>query len=753
MAFDFSVIKANPFKFLFWAAFAVTLFVFPLISSDYGTTFDEKVHNGHGKMLLEYFTGRSDLAKKSPFTEDGKLKPIPPEDREDFSDLNFFGGTFDLIVAFTQKYLHFTGEFEQRHFINSLFGVLAILFTGLVAMMIAGWRAGFIAFCMLALSPRFVAHSMNNPKDVPFAALFILSVFFIIRFVRELPKPKISTMILLAFAIGLSISIRVAGIMLIPFLLLFSSGKHILAFFTKLIEKEDLVKLFRSTGIALLVSITGYFITALFWPYDRTNPLGVPLKVLSEVSKLAIFNSHDLFMSRWWNPDEMPWYWMPWWTLIGTPLFISAGLITSKFMFIRKISGSDPVSRKAALMLLIVFTLPVAFVIFNHSYIFHDGRHLMFVIPPLVAFCALSWENLFRLNIPRIGKIILSVLLICFSIQPLYWMIKNHPNETTYFTPLIGGVDGAWKKYETDYYGNVMRQGVDWIQKNSKPSAGKQVRIRAPYGMKSCSDYWVYKKPGYVFVWADENSADWDYTLLMTSAAKLDSTILYEWPPIGTVYEVKADQTPLLAVYKNFRNDDPELLFRESSKKAEIDPSPQKYFRLGMLYYRARRFADAIEPFHKAVEKDSSFADAWNNLGACYNITQKYDKAIDAFRHVLTLNPDYALARNNLADATSKMNAALGNKVNPVTFNDTYYVNKSLEFYNKKEYRSCIDLCKEALIINPRNATAYNNMCASYNALQNYSDAARACQKALEINPNFDLARNNLNFAKSKIGK
>src|SRR5205809_850451 len=93
--------KTGVYKLSFFAVLAILLFILPKISGDFGLTFDEKVHTLHGRMLLGYFEGKNDLGKKSPFTGEGKLKNIPPEDRPDYTDLNFFGGTFDFICAWT----------------------------------------------------------------------------------------------------------------------------------------------------------------------------------------------------------------------------------------------------------------------------------------------------------------------------------------------------------------------------------------------------------------------------------------------------------------------------------------------------------------------------------------------------------------------------------------------------------------------------------------------------------------------------
>lgn len=79
------------------------------------------------------------------------------------------------------------------------------------------------------------------------------------------------------------------------------------------------------------------------------------------------------------------------------------------------------------------------------------------------------------------------------------------------------------------------------------------------------------------------------------------------------------------------------------------------------------------------------------------------------------------------------------------------YVNLSLIYYQKSQFRECIDMCYKVLELDPENATAYNNICSSHNSLGEFNKGAIACEKALQINPEYDLARLNLEYALENI--
>jgi hypothetical protein len=153
----------------------------PAVSRDYGITNDEYGHANHGRTVLEYFEGKSQIARIWPIVDghyqitDQKLEPRP-EGGPVWSMMNIFGGTFDLLCEFTYSLFPGLGEFEIRHFYNALFGAGMMVMAGLIAAELGGWRAGVLGLLFAVLSPRLFAHSMNNPKDVPFAALHVYAL-------------------------------------------------------------------------------------------------------------------------------------------------------------------------------------------------------------------------------------------------------------------------------------------------------------------------------------------------------------------------------------------------------------------------------------------------------------------------------------------------------------------------------------------------------------------------------------------------
>jgi protein O-mannosyl-transferase len=70
-----------------------------------------------------------------------------------------------------------------------------------------------------------------------------------------------------------------------------------------------------------------------------------------------------------------------------------------------------------------------------------------------------------------------------------------------------------------------------------------------------------------------------------------------------------------------------------------------------------------------------------------------------------------------------------------------------VDFYNAGDYQKSVEAAQAALTLQPDSAIAYNNICAGYNQLKQWDKAIEACGRALAIDPNYALAKNNLGVA------
>ncbi|MDV7396331.1 phospholipid carrier-dependent glycosyltransferase, partial [Arthrospira platensis SPKY1] len=107
---------------------------------------------------------------------------------------------------------------DIRHWYNALFGWLAMLFVALFVKELAGWRYGLLALAFMWLSPRFLGHSLMNPKDIPFAAGYTMALYFMWRWLKRMPKFSWTDLAGLAGGIAIALGLRAGGLLLFAYL-------------------------------------------------------------------------------------------------------------------------------------------------------------------------------------------------------------------------------------------------------------------------------------------------------------------------------------------------------------------------------------------------------------------------------------------------------------------------------------------------------------------------------------------------------
>ena len=67
-----------------------------------------------------------------------------------------------------------------------------------------------------------------------------------------------------------------------------------------------------------------------------------------------------------------------------------------------------------------------------------------------------------------------------------------------------------------------------------------------------------------------------------------------------------------------------------------------------MTNQASTKYQEAIESYKQAIEIDPDLALAHNNLGLAYCELGKYEEAIESHMQAIRIDPDYALAHYNL---------------------------------------------------------------------------------------------------------
>ena len=189
--------------------------------------------------------------------------------------------------------------------------------------------------------------------------------------------------------------------------------------------------------------------------------------------------------------------------------------------------------------------------------------------------------------------------------------------------------------------------------------------------------------------------------------------------------------------------------------QAEKNPTSDNYINLSLLYYKNGNYQKCIEACEKALNLEPNSALAYNNICSAYNALEEWDKAAAACNKAIKINPDYQVAKNNLTNALNKKSIKdpeeedAANQPTPQK-----YINLSVKYYNQSRFEKCIEAANKAIKLKSDCSEAYNNIGLAYFKLNDYDKSIEAYKKALAINPNNVYAKNNMAYAlKQKNGK
>ncbi len=509
-----------------------------------GINGDDEYQDDYSARLMEHYTGGNPEALK-----------IDPKANDPYNKgkMYYYGGFFDIVTGFANKAMGYTwqdaGYHDVRHVFNAIFGVLAMLFTALLAKEIAGWRAGILTLLFMFLSPRFLGDSLMNPKDIPFAAGYAMAIYYMALFFKKMPNPNWKTALGIVLGIGLAIATRAGGLLLVAFLLLFAGLDFLMKNgFGGLTSEGKTVGKYALWTIGM--AVVGFVLCLPFWPYAMESPISNALEALGEFSKLGV-KIRVLFAGENVMSDETPWNYALTWVWRTIPIFSLIGMIGGLVFLGKFFKKYQPLP---VFMVVFAAIFPLFYVIYKDS-ILHDGwRHLTFVYPTMTVVAALFFlelESMLKAN--KTGKYVIYAVVGLMLLEPAVYIARNTQFPYTYFNPISGGISGAYGNYETDYWGISMKQAVDWLETEGKinPTMKDTVTIGTSFSYVAHA-YLDKKYNGKVKVtyvkFASRYEKPWDYGIFPSRYIKGPQLREGKWPNKRSIHTITANGVPLTAI-------------------------------------------------------------------------------------------------------------------------------------------------------------------------------------------------------------
>ncbi|MBI5521404.1 MAG: glycosyltransferase [Desulfarculus sp.] len=436
---------------------------------DHGLTAGESTQAAYGRQVVNYYA--------SGFGDKSALSAPAPY---------LHGGLFEAVAAVLGKGLPW-GPYQSRHLLTALAGLLGIAGAWRLAGYMAGPRAAFWAVALLAATPLYYGNIFNNSQDIPFAAAFVWSVYYLALSLGNLPRVPRGLTLKLGLALGAGLGVKVGGVILVVWMALLMAlwaVGQLPARPARAITRDLAALLARW---CLPAGAIAYAVMLLGWPWAQGSPLYHPYLAL----RAWVWPGQgqlQLFDGLYYCSLSLPPSYIPKYLLYTLPEVFIVALAALAILGAGRPRPAGGQGRKQAvslgwICLLGAMALPSALAAVSGSDVAGGPGGLIFLAPPLAVLGGAGVDRLagllggWRRGAGR-------VLAGCLALALLYQaslMARLYPYEYVFFNSLIGGLKGAQGKYELDYrgaaYGEALVKLGDIVrqEKASGPASGQRV--------------------------------------------------------------------------------------------------------------------------------------------------------------------------------------------------------------------------------------------------------------------------------------
>ncbi len=487
---------------------ALLYFVVLLIQlPDYGITWDEPIQYSSGQAYTEYFSGKplvvgeiSNIANYGPFMD--------------------IMGSYSYIIL--SKNLGLMDPISAHRVPTAFMAAIAVLVVYLFALRYYNLFIAIISALALACYPHFFAHAHFNVKDIPMAGMYTLVlVLWHEATLRKSWKWSIAAGVALGLAGATKFNAAFIPIVLVLWWLV--------AFRDKLKVDGKFVIPKRWDIIAgFLVSIP---VAVLAWPWLWFSTVEHVKGIIQTFSSVAKGFVVFYFGQGYSSGVDVPWHYPFGYLYAVTPVIL---LILAVIGFIIAVYDTKTLKNRASVLVLLWFlvaTLKISF-----SGMVYDGiRQFFEVVPALALFAGMGAWFCFRLsrsftkNILSAGKsqAAFGIILLLLLWPTLSAMHRLHPYESSYYNGFIGGTQGAVGNLRVSYWGEPIKEGAEWLNKNAERNA----RINA---LEVPNLVLYYTRPDLRVGMGDGG----DYIITLNAF------------PAQALHTVYADGVPILNIYK-----------------------------------------------------------------------------------------------------------------------------------------------------------------------------------------------------------
>lgn len=425
----------------------------------YGRTYDELLQDDYGKRTLAWYLSSG---RDHGFLQYPGWYQMPQH-----------GPFAETVVAATQG---LTGEdWTTRSLVTGVFAILGVLAVALCGYELGGWWMAFLSGAGLALFPRYTGAMLNNSKDVPFTAAMAFVLWLVLRVMRRWngpPRVRVWSTAAVGVAIGAAAAIRVVALIWYPLLGLLAIGwwlRHSAA----VRDRGALLPAVRQHAKAgLIIGVVSMATMCALWPYVMLHPISNLLDSIRSMSNYP-WNGVIPFEGHSYHASALPRRYVLEWLLIGSPVHLVALAVVGAVLALVQLAKVRTGDARIAFVLLYL-GVPIIVLALLRSALYNGLRQFLFLIPAMTLLASYGLGRLWTYLTQRVSRVgvrrvlagTVAVLVLGGQAEALGEMIRLHPYEYVYFSPLVGGFAAAPGRYELDYWGECNKAAAQWLARH-----------------------------------------------------------------------------------------------------------------------------------------------------------------------------------------------------------------------------------------------------------------------------------------------
>ena len=485
---------------------------------DYAISNDEGVQHHYGELIIAYYT--SGFRDQSVFG---------------FQNLYLYGGLFD-IAAVGLSHLVPIDPYDLRHILCALIGIGGIGAAAATARLIAGPRAALIAAIGLSVCGAWYGTIFNHTKDIPFAAAMMAATLFLIRIARSLPAPRAADVVAFGLMAGAALGMRVLGLLLVIY-----AAVAIALYLPRPWSGHGRAswRFVALSAMRLLPALLlAYLVMILAWPWAALAPLN-PIRGLLAFSEFG-YDIRTTLAGHIYEMADAPRLYVPIYILIRVPLLILVGaaLAIASALLPRLAAGSTRLRRKDIALVALTVVFPLACQVIWHGPAFTGMRHFLFVIPALAVLAGIGLDAAVTALATR-GRMLATGLLAAVAASFLLdatTLVRLHPYEYLFYNPLVGGLAGASRRYDLDYWFASMPEALHqleaYLRRTEPADAG---RAAFPYSVAVCGERLPFEKTVTLPELRWDFKPQWNQSEFFIAPTQMNCDLDLDGKVIGTV--------------------------------------------------------------------------------------------------------------------------------------------------------------------------------------------------------------------------